>query len=79
MQKHINKRVEKEQKKMIDTNKIIIQAKNKYPISISYIGKLTDNDTQKLEQFCDIKCLSLYMDGSAEYIITWKKEKNKTN
>lgn len=51
--------------------KLIEQAKNKYPISIPYKGKLTEDDINELEKVCNVRCSSVYMDGSGYYFIQY--------
>ena len=50
-------------------------AKDKYPVSIPYKGKLTEEELHELEKTCDVHCPSVYMDGSAIYSIRYKQSK----
>lgn len=52
--------------------KLIEQSKNKYPVSIPYNGKLTENDINELEKECDVRCASVYMDGTGYYFIRYR-------
>lgn len=49
-------------------------AKNKYPVSTSYKGRLTESDIEDIEKECDICCSSVYMDGTGYYFIRYRKE-----
>jgi hypothetical protein len=51
---------------------LIQKAKNKYPLSISYKGRLTSTQIKELEKYCIIHCPSVYMDGTAVYSIRYK-------
>lgn len=51
---------------------LIEQAKNRFPLSISYKGRLTSGEMKKLEKYCIIHCPSVYMDGTAVYSIRYK-------
>jgi hypothetical protein len=51
---------------------LIQKAKNKYPLSISYKGRLTSTQIKELEKHCIIHCPSVYMDGTAVYSIRYK-------
>lgn len=57
-------------------DEIIEKAKNKYPLSISFKGRLTAEDIKKLEEYCLIRCPSVYMDGSAKYSVRWLREEH---
>lgn len=50
-------------------------AKEKYPIAIQYKGRLSEQELDYLEKFCDVRCPSVYMDGSALYSIRYKANK----
>ena len=50
-------------------------AREKYPISIQYKGRLTEQELEYLEKFCDVCCFSVYMDGSATYCIRYRANK----
>lgn len=54
------------------TEELIEQAKSKYPLSISYKGRLTSKEVEKLEKHCMLHCPSVYMDGTAVYSIRYK-------
>ena len=51
---------------------LIEQAKNRFPLSVSYKGRLTSGEMKKLEKHCIIHCPSVYMDGTAVYSIRYK-------
>ena len=51
---------------------LIEQAKNKYPVSIHYKGRLSEEESIELRKSCDVHCPTVYMDGSAIYSIRWK-------
>lgn len=51
---------------------LIEKAKNKYPVSIYYTGQLSEEEFATLEKVCDVKCPSVYMNGSATYSIRYK-------
>ena len=53
--------------------KLIELAKNRFPLSVSYKGRLTSGEMKKLEKHCIIHCPSVYMDGSAVYSIRYKR------
>lgn len=50
---------------------LIQKAKNKYPLSISYKGRLTSKEVAEIEKNCTIHCPSVYMDGTAVYSIRY--------
>ena len=52
---------------------LIEKAKNKYPLSVSYKGRLTSTEIAKVEEYCTVHCPSVYMDGSAVYSIRYKR------
>ena len=51
---------------------LIQRANNKYPLSISYKGRLTSEEVAELEKYCIIHCPSVYMDGTTVYSIRYK-------
>ena len=53
---------------------LISLAKDKFPLSVSYKGKLTEDELTEIEQYCDLHCSSIFMDGSAVYNIRHKKK-----
>lgn len=63
---------------MITVKELIEQAIRKYPVTIHYKGKLSDSEIEELEKVCDVRRLSVYMDGSAMYSIRHKKADNKS-
>lgn len=52
---------------------IIKLAKNKYPVSIPYKGRLTEEEITELEKECDVRCASVYMDGTGYYFIRYRE------
>ena len=50
-------------------------AKQKYPASITYTGKLTEKELSSIEEKCVIKCQSVFMNGDATYSILYKPVK----
>ena len=52
---------------------LIEKAKNKYPLSVSYKGRLTSEEVAEIEKNCTVHCPSVYMDGSAVYSIRYKR------
>jgi hypothetical protein len=50
---------------------LIDKAKRKYPVSIYYTGKLSEDEIIQLERVCDVKCPSVHMNGSATYSIRY--------
>lgn len=55
-------------------NKLIQQAKEKYPVSICYKGRLTVEELNELEKYCDVHAFSVYMNGTVVYSIRYRKE-----
>ena len=54
---------------------LIDQAKNKKPLSISYKGRLSEQEIVLLnDNGCSVHCPSVYMGGTAEYSIRSEKE-----
>ena len=51
---------------------LIEKAKNKYPLSVSYKGRLTSEEVAEIEKNCTVHCPSVYMDGTAVYSIRYK-------
>ena len=52
---------------------LIAKAKNRFPLAISYKGRLTSEEMKKLEKHCIIHCPSVYMNGTAVYSIRYKR------
>ena len=50
------------------------QAKEKYPVSIQYKGRLTIEELEELEKYCDVHAFSVYMNGTVVYSIRYRKE-----
>ena len=59
--------------------KLIQQAKEAYPVSIMFKGRLSKEQVKELEKTCDIRCFSVYMDGSAAYSIRYNPELERDN
>ena len=53
---------------------LIKNAKARYPLSIQYTGRLSENDIAALEKSCDVKCPSVYMNGNITYNIRYKNK-----
>lgn len=51
---------------------LINTAKSRYPSSVTFIGKLTDSDVEKLEKECTVKTECAYISGICSYVITYK-------
>lgn len=51
---------------------IIEHAKRLYPISLHLRGQFTDKQYYEIEKYCEIHCVSVYMDGSGMYCIRYK-------
>ena len=49
---------------------IIKKAKEEYPASYSFTGCLTEEQKNKIEKECDIRTLSVYMNGTTAYWTT---------
>ncbi len=57
----------------IDKENLVHLAKEKYPVSIHYTGRLSEEEILNIEKTCDIHCPAVYMDGSATYSIRYRK------
>lgn len=57
---------------------LIEKAKNRFPLAISYKGRLTSTQIKELEKYCIIHCPSVYMDGTAVYSIRYRKNEVKS-
>ena len=55
--------------------RLIEKARNKYPLSISFNGKLSLEQIKLIEKHCIIRCPSVYMDGTAVYSIRYRSDK----
>ena len=51
---------------------LIETAKNRFPLIVSFSGKLTNLEIALIEKYCTVHCSSVYMDGSATYSIRFK-------
>ena len=60
----------------MNVDKIIECAKDKYPISIGYEGRITEEEMAQLEKECDVQCSSIYMNGTGYYYIRCNRNKN---
>ena len=47
-------------------------AKDAYPVSILFHGRLSKAQRDELEKTCDVHAMSVYMNGSARYSIRYK-------
>lgn len=50
---------------------IIARAIDKWPASVSFHGRLTQEELDRLEEECEVKCMSVYMDGTGTYLIRY--------
>ena len=53
---------------------LIESAKIRFPLSVSFSGKLTSTEIALIEKSCTVHCPSVYMDGSATYSIRFRIE-----
>ena len=56
-------------------NRLIKQARDKYPNFIYYQGRLSESEKRVLEKACDVRSSTVYMDGSTMYSIKFKVKK----
>ena len=63
----------------VSKKELAFLAKCKYPLSITYKGRLTEEEILTLEKTCNIQCSSLFMDGSAVYTIRYIPKYDKEN
>lgn len=54
-------------------NRLIDEAKAKYPASTTYKGRLSVEEARELKETCDIKTISVYMDGSVYCIVRYRQ------
>lgn len=52
-------------------------ARGKYPVTIQYKGRLSEQELEYLDKFCEVHCSSVFMDGSAVYDIRYKANKKE--
>lgn len=50
---------------------IIFRAIDKWPASVSFHGRLTEEELKRLEEACEVKCMSVSMDGTRTYLIRY--------
>lgn len=55
-------------------SQLIKLAKRKYPVTIPYYGRLTEEEVTEIEKECDIRCPIVYMDGTGYYSILYREE-----
>jgi hypothetical protein len=53
---------------------IIKKAKENYPASYSFTGSLTEGQAEEIKKECDIRTLSVYMNGTTAYMIRYRNE-----
>lgn len=53
---------------------IIKKAKENYPASYSFTGSLTEGQAEEIKKECDIRTLSVYMNGTSCYCIRHRNE-----
>lgn len=51
---------------------LVNEAGSKYPVSIYFKGRLTEEQLSEIEKKCYVNCPTVYMDGSAMYSIRYK-------
>lgn len=56
---------------------IIEKAKDKLPMSYGFRGRLSAEEIEKIEEFCDVSAMSIYMDGSCYYQIRYLPESQR--
>ena len=56
---------------------LIQQAKDMYPLSLIFKGNLSEKEYKELEKVCDIRCPSIYIDGSATFCIRYRGRDRK--
>ena len=54
------------------TDRIINDAKKRFPCSISFLGTLAPVQIEKIEKECKVMVMSVYMGGQCRYSIWWK-------
>lgn len=54
-------------------NRLINEAKAKYPASATYKGRLSVEEARELRETCDVKTISVYMDGSVYCIVRYRR------
>lgn len=57
-----------------EIERIIEKAKEKFPVSFQYKGKLYEKEIEEIEKACDVRYSSVYMDGSGYYYIRYRKD-----
>lgn len=57
----------------MNIDKIINQAKEKYPCALLYRGRLTEEERKILEKKCKVKCSMPHMDGTGDYLILYNE------
>jgi hypothetical protein len=53
---------------------IIKNAKETFPFSYSFTGSLTEEQLEEIKKECDIRTMSVYMNGTSWYIIRYRNE-----
>lgn len=60
----------------INVRQIIEKAKERYPATFGFRGKLSPEERKEIENNgCDIRNPSVHMDGSCYYVIKYRKGK----
>lgn len=54
---------------------LVQRAVDRYPLGLEYKGRLSEEDINYIELYCDIKAFSVYMDGSCCYSIRRNRSK----
>lgn len=57
----------------INYKELIKQAKERYPMGITFTGALTNEEFDELEKYCTVHVSSVYMSGKATYHIRYKE------
>jgi hypothetical protein len=53
---------------------IIKTAKENYPVSYSFTGSLTEEQMEEIKKECDMRTMSVYMNGTSWYSIRYRNE-----
>jgi hypothetical protein len=53
---------------------IIKNAKETFPVSYSFTGSLTEDQAEEIKKECDIRTMSVYMNGTSWYSIRYRNE-----
>lgn len=56
----------------VSVDHLILLAKKKYPISVTYKDRFIEDDMNMLDKICDVRCSSVYMNGTGTYSIRYR-------